>query len=192
MSSLTGVVTVGLLSTNTLQQVLEAACAGLHVIGSRLPTVWAQAKKAFCFGPILDSWKDDLVDRKRRRLDDDSNNGKKSNEKLELDADGCVRLQPENDANDDNDITNNYANDPTLHPWFHDKRPIQAGCSCLACRTHSRSYIYHLVCAKELVAEILLFVHNLHAMLQLLREFQSAHETDQALELYEYLQEQLN
>jgi hypothetical protein len=182
-----GVVTVGLLSTNTLQQVLEAACAGVHVIGSRLPTVWAQAKKAFCCvgigGIILDSQKDELFDRKRRRLNDDNNssssNTRKSDEKLELDADGCVNLE----AN---------TNDPPVHPWFHDKGPIQAGCSCHTCRTHSRSYIYHLVCAKELVAEILLFVHNLHAILELLKEFQSAHELGQALELYEYLQDQIN
>lgn len=188
-----GVVTVGLLSTNTLQQVLEAACAGVHVIGSRLPTVWAQAKKAFCCGTggtpiLLDSGKDALVDRKRRRLNNDdddddkgnnNSNSKMSNDRVELDADGCVNLEPD-------------TNDPTLHPWFHDKRSIQAGCSCLTCRTHSRSYIYHLVCAKELVAEILLFVHNLHAVLELLREFQSAHEKGEALELYEYLQEQLN
>jgi queuine tRNA-ribosyltransferase len=196
------VVTVGVLSTNSLQQVLEAACAGVHVIGSRLPTVWAQAKKAFCAGRFLDSWKDvDIVtDRKRRRLDLDepattsaSNNNSNSNnnnnnetnsssasdDTLELDADGCVHLMP--NANDD----------PTLHPWFHDKKPIQTGCSCLTCRTHSRSYIYHLVCAKELLAEILLFCHNLHAMLQVLREFQSAHDAGRALELYEYLLEQL-
>jgi hypothetical protein len=184
-SILNPVVTVSLLSTDTLQQVLEAACAGVHVIGSRLPTVWAQAKKAFCVSVDGDSWKKDLGDRKRRRLDDNNNNSngssdKKSDEKLVLDVDGCVHL-------------NNHANDPTQHPWFHDKRPIQAGCSCLTCRTHSRSYVYHLVCAKELTAEILLFIHNLHTLLQLLREFQTAHEqTDgQALELYEYLQEQL-
>jgi len=76
------------------------------------------------------------------------------------DDDGCFVL----------DQTSRKDCDVTSHPWYCDKQPMLQGCSCMACVTHSRAYVYHLVCAKELLGEILLFVHNLHHLLCLLRE----------------------
>lgn len=52
------------------------------------------------------------------------------------------------------------------HPWFKDAGPIDANCSCMTCQEHSRSYLYHLACSKEILVEILLFVHNLHQILE--------------------------
>ena len=57
------------------------------------------------------------------------------------------------------------------HPWFRDQSSPQEGCTCMTCNLHSRAYIYHLVCAKELLAEILLYIHNLHTLLEFFRAF---------------------
>ena len=42
-----------------------------------------------------------------------------------------------------------------------DPRPIDAGCSCPACRNYGRAYLHHLVKAGEILASILLTWHNL-------------------------------
>jgi len=72
-----------------------------------------------------------------------------------LNADGCMDLADKS-----------YARDP---------RPLVVGCGCFVCKDarFSRAYIHHLVVAKEMVAEILLFGHNLFSLLELLRSFDS-------------------
>jgi queuine tRNA-ribosyltransferase len=54
--------------------------------------------------------------------------------------------------------------------FAHDKRPIDKGCTCYTCRTFTRAYLRHLVVAKELLAGTLLSIHNLHALMQLVRD----------------------
>ncbi|KAJ1993873.1 hypothetical protein H4R33_000510 [Dimargaris cristalligena] len=42
-----------------------------------------------------------------------------------------------------------------------DMTPLQAGCSCLTCRKYTRAYVHHLLVTKEMLASVLLIVHNL-------------------------------
>ncbi len=42
-----------------------------------------------------------------------------------------------------------------------DKRPIEEGCPCPACRRFSRAYLRHLFLAKEMLGPILASIHNL-------------------------------
>jgi len=41
-----------------------------------------------------------------------------------------------------------------------DTRPISTRCGCYSCTSHSRAYIHHLLCVHEMLAEILLSIHN--------------------------------
>jgi len=50
-----------------------------------------------------------------------------------------------------------------------DFRPMEEGCDCLACRTHTRSYLCHLFRAGELLAPRLVTLHNLAYMIRLMR-----------------------
>lgn len=43
-----------------------------------------------------------------------------------------------------------------------DERPIEEGCTCLACRKYSRAYIRHLLKAGEMLGMRLLVSHNIH------------------------------
>lgn len=54
-----------------------------------------------------------------------------------------------------------YADDPA---------PIEEGCECYACQNFSRAYLRHLVMAKEILGVRLATIHNLHFMLNLMRE----------------------
>ncbi|KAK9756292.1 hypothetical protein RND81_01G087400 [Saponaria officinalis] len=46
-----------------------------------------------------------------------------------------------------------------------DTLPIVEKCSCYTCQNHSRAYIHHLLNVHEMLAQILLEIHNTHHML---------------------------
>lgn len=89
---------------------------------------------------------------------DESSKRLKSGEEdqLDLNSDGCI--------------------DMSSKVFERDARPLVPGSNSLACADSmfSRAYIHHLVVAQEILAEILLFAHNLHQMLELLKAFREA------------------
>lgn len=44
--------------------------------------------------------------------------------------------------------------------------PLLQECQCYTCHNHTKAYIYHLISVKELLAPILLTLHNLHHYLK--------------------------
>jgi queuine tRNA-ribosyltransferase len=54
--------------------------------------------------------------------------------------------------------------------YKRDPRPIDENCACYTCRTFTRAYIRHLITAKELLAGTLISIHNLHALIQLVKD----------------------
>ena len=50
----------------------------------------------------------------------------------------------------------------TLHAY--DLSPISKGCQCYTCMNHHRAYVRHLLDAKEMLAWVLLQIHNCHVM----------------------------
>lgn len=55
-----------------------------------------------------------------------------------------------------------------------DPLPIDEGCNCHTCRTYSRAYLRHLFLAKELSAERLATIHNLHFIESLMDEIRKS------------------
>ena len=51
--------------------------------------------------------------------------------------------------------------------YKEDFSPIQEGCSCYACRHHTRAYIRHLLHVGEILGARLMTIHNLHFFIQL-------------------------
>ena len=51
--------------------------------------------------------------------------------------------------------------------YFNQRRPLDSKCDCFVCQEHTRSYICHLVKAKEVTGLALLSFHNLHFFHQL-------------------------
>lgn len=74
--------------------------------------------------------------------------------------------------------------------FARDFDPILSKCTCLACRprmtekkpSFTRAYIHHLIQAKEMLAEILLYTHNLHQLLLLFRQLSKAAALDDGKE----------
>ncbi|XP_070606042.1 queuine tRNA-ribosyltransferase accessory subunit 2 isoform X2 [Erythrolamprus reginae] len=44
--------------------------------------------------------------------------------------------------------------------YREDFNPLVNGCSCFCCQNHSRAYIHHLIVTKEMLAYVLLMMHN--------------------------------
>lgn len=55
-----------------------------------------------------------------------------------------------------------------------DRRPIEEGCGCPACRRYSRAYIRHLLKAKEMLGLRLCVLHNLYFYNHLMEEIRDA------------------
>ncbi|XP_075710805.1 queuine tRNA-ribosyltransferase accessory subunit 2 isoform X2 [Rhinoderma darwinii] len=52
--------------------------------------------------------------------------------------------------------------------------PLLPGCTCYCCRHHSRAYVHHLLTSKELLAGILLMVHNFQQYFSFFRSVREA------------------
>lgn len=59
-----------------------------------------------------------------------------------------------------------------------DKRPIDDGCQCPACKHYSRAYIRHLFKAKEMLAMRLCVLHNLYFYNKLMEDIRAAIDGD--------------
>lgn len=70
----------------------------------------------------------------------------------EVGIDGCIDLSDEK-----------YARDIS---------PLLEGCQCMSCKDarYNKAYVHHLIKANELLAQILLFGHNLYQLLTLFKE----------------------
>ena len=58
--------------------------------------------------------------------------------------------------------------------FARDRAPIEAGCQCYTCRNFSRAYMRHLFKAGELLASRLATIHNVHFLLDLMRDIREA------------------
>ena len=58
--------------------------------------------------------------------------------------------------------------------FARDQRPIEKTCDCYTCRTFTRAYLRHLIVAKELLAGTLLSIHNLHSLVQLVKDIRAS------------------
>lgn len=66
--------------------------------------------------------------------------------------------------------------------YSKDFRPIDSQCSCYVCRNFSRAYIRHLLKVREVLGIRLTTWHNLHFLLELMRNVRKAIEEDRLLD----------
>ena len=58
--------------------------------------------------------------------------------------------------------------------FARDEQPINQVCDCYTCKTFTRAYLRHLIVAKELLAGTLLSIHNLHTMINLVKDMRAS------------------
>jgi len=147
------------LAVNDLLSILDAARKGVSIIGTDAVRRWSRDGMALC------------LDLKRDKTAQD---GRKD----------CATFDGMMDLADERHT--------------RESSPLLPGCRCIACRprtnhtssgsckdkievpSFSRAYIHHLIKAKEMLAETLLFVHNLHQVLLLFRQLSDAASLDES------------
>jgi queuine tRNA-ribosyltransferase len=55
-----------------------------------------------------------------------------------------------------------------------DQNPIEEGCACYACQHFARAYIRHLMVSKEILGLYLASIHNLHFLLDTMRQIRES------------------
>ncbi len=55
-----------------------------------------------------------------------------------------------------------------------DQSPIEEGCACYACQHFTRGYIRHLMVSKEILGLYLASIHNLHFLLDTMRQIRES------------------
>jgi len=63
--------------------------------------------------------------------------------------------------------------------FAEDFKPIDEECDCYVCRNFTRAYIRHLIKADELLAFHLMTFHNLHFMMELMRQIRDSIDRDE-------------
>ncbi|XP_060090631.1 queuine tRNA-ribosyltransferase accessory subunit 2 isoform X1 [Heteronotia binoei] len=65
--------------------------------------------------------------------------------------------------------------------------PLVSGCSCYCCQNHSRAYVHHLLMTKELLAGVLLMMHNFQHYFAFFRSIRDALKEDRLEKLKEII-----
>lgn len=60
--------------------------------------------------------------------------------------------------------------------FARDFRPIDENCGCYACQNFTRAYIRHLIKTNEILASVLLSIHNVHTTLNFVKEIRASIE----------------
>jgi len=68
--------------------------------------------------------------------------------------------------------------------YEHDFHPIDEHCNCYTCRNYSRAYIRHLVRVNEIFGLRLLTIHNLHFLIDFMRQMRQSIMKDRFPEFY--------
>jgi queuine tRNA-ribosyltransferase len=84
----------------------------------------------------------------------------------------CV--YPTRNGRHGNAYTNNGKMNLMNAKYELDDRPIEVGCGCPACKHYSRSYIRHLLKAKEMLGMRLMVLHNLYFYNHMMEEIREA------------------
>ncbi|PIR03268.1 MAG: tRNA guanosine(34) transglycosylase Tgt [Candidatus Magasanikbacteria bacterium CG11_big_fil_rev_8_21_14_0_20_43_7] len=75
-------------------------------------------------------------------------------------------------------IQNKYTLNINNAQFREDKSPIDPTCACHTCKNYSRAYLHHLFKVQEMLAYRLATIHNVHFMLELMREMRVAIRED--------------
>lgn len=77
-----------------------------------------------------------------------------------------------------------------IKAYEEDFSPLDENCTCYACRNHSKAYIRHLFRVKEATAAILMSIHNIHFLVNLMKQARQAILEDRFMDFYKEAMEQ--
>lgn len=142
--------------SNTLSRLLLSLEAGADLVGSDLPARLMHEGQALVFGEILQIT-DHLQETWLREA-----NGDAPPLKLHKGPSGRVSAPTYSTTTGQRAVVNLWNEE-----FLRDRSSLVAGCQCHACKYHTKAYIHHLLKSKEILADVLLYLHNQHQVLLL-------------------------
>uniref|UniRef100_A0A8C6S0X2 Queuine tRNA-ribosyltransferase accessory subunit 2 n=1 Tax=Nannospalax galili TaxID=1026970 RepID=A0A8C6S0X2_NANGA len=76
--------------------------------------------------------------------------------------------------------------------YQEDFNPLVRGCSCYCCKNHTRAYIHHLLVTNELLAGVLLMIHNFEHYFKFFCSIREALKNDTLAQLKELIHRQVS
>jgi len=129
-------------------EVIALVSSGIDLINTSYPMLMTESGLAL-IAPITEEELDATIAGKQK----DENKTAESEEDVQASTLSLVVDHPE--------LDHQYLNLRNFK-YREDARPIMKGCECYACQHHTRAYINHLLNAHEMLAEVLLMMHNTH------------------------------
>ncbi|XP_069410238.1 queuine tRNA-ribosyltransferase accessory subunit 2 [Ovis canadensis] len=74
--------------------------------------------------------------------------------------------------------------------YQEDFSPLVRGCSCYCCKNHTRAYVHHLLVTNELLAGVLLMMHNFEHYFGFFHSIREALKSDRLAQLKELIRRQ--
>ena len=157
-----------ILSVNDLPSILDAAKAGVSIIGTDLVRQWSCSGRAICLDLSFEGSDDENDAGNDVAAGDDTTKGAEMDLKNEQYAQDSLPLLPGCKC-----IACRPRRKSTGYHSFA-TTASQESTSSSAVPSFTRAYIHHLLKAKEMSARTLLFLHNLHQVLLLFRQLSEA------------------
>jgi len=172
-------VPIAVLSNTNCLQILDCMRSGIDIIGSPLPLTLAKHQQALVF---------DIYGWKQPRNNNNNNENYDKAKRIR-----SLEKEEEDDLSIHEIIPSTISiMDISNDKYERDTSPLQMGCRCYTCQNHHmRAYIHHLVNSKELLGEILLFLHNLHHILEWFHEYSIAIQNGMEQDFIKYICKQL-
>ncbi|XP_048458616.1 queuine tRNA-ribosyltransferase accessory subunit 2 isoform X3 [Rhincodon typus] len=107
-----------------------------------------------------------------------------------LERNGCGDNEISNRASDSGGKAVPFTTDLRSEQYRADFRPLLEDCSCYCCKNHTRAYLYHLLITNELLAGVLLMIHNQHHYFSFFQSIRDALRDDKMHQLKELITKQ--
>ncbi|XP_060688963.1 queuine tRNA-ribosyltransferase accessory subunit 2 isoform X2 [Hemiscyllium ocellatum] len=104
-----------------------------------------------------------------------------------LERTGCGDNETSNKASNEGGKTVPFTIDLKSEQYRADFRPLLEDCSCYCCKNHTRAYLYHLLTTNELLAGVLLMIHNQHHYFGFFQSIRDAVRDDKMHQLKELI-----
>ena len=144
--------------SNTLSRLLLSLEAGADLVSTDLPTRLMEAGQALVFDDIL------LIPDDFQHVRQEEENVDMTLSKKHKGPSGQASAPTSEVKENLRAVVNLWSDE-----FLRDKSSLVAGCQCHACKYHTRAYIHHLLKSKEILADVLLYLHNQHQILLLFR-----------------------
>ncbi|XP_071517072.1 queuine tRNA-ribosyltransferase accessory subunit 2 [Panulirus ornatus] len=173
--------------------VLKLAELGVDLFDSTFPFLVTERRGALTFPFDLSRKETDGTCLRKEVLEH-------QNKKLKVSGDTPKPQVEENDKKDDKE-NNPFEEEHQTNPYeisLKDKnnmslmKPLVEGCDCYTCKNFSRAYIHHLINVNELLAPVLLMMHNMQHWLNFFSSIREAIRTDRMEDLKALIQSSIS